>query len=92
MIPISSAPVRKNPRPKADSRRGVQARLRDVERPDEIIERAGRQSSIDPAVSSGQLRVVIAGGDGARLPTVNELQGARYQGRKIAETANKLHG
>ena len=33
----------------------------------------------------------IAGGDGSRLPTANELQGARYQGRKIAETANKLH-
>jgi NAD(P)H dehydrogenase (quinone) len=34
----------------------------------------------------------IAGGDGSRLPTANELQGARYQGRKIAETATKLHG
>jgi NAD(P)H dehydrogenase (quinone) len=34
----------------------------------------------------------IAGGDGSRQPTVNELQGARYQGRKIAETAKKLHG
>jgi len=34
----------------------------------------------------------IAGADGSRLPTENELQGARYQGRKIAETANKLHG
>src|SRR6266545_1823330 len=34
----------------------------------------------------------IAGGDGSRLPTANELQGARYQGRKIAETANKLRG
>ena len=34
----------------------------------------------------------IAGGDGRRQPTANELQGARYQGRKIAETANKLHG
>ncbi len=34
----------------------------------------------------------IAGGDGSRLPTANELQGARYHGRKIAETANKLHG
>src|SRR6202790_4963592 len=33
----------------------------------------------------------IAGGDGSRLPTANELEGARYQGRKIAETANKLH-
>jgi NAD(P)H dehydrogenase (quinone) len=34
----------------------------------------------------------IAGGDGSRQPTANELEGARYQGRKIAETANKLHG
>ena len=34
----------------------------------------------------------ISGGDGSRLPTVNELEGARYQGRKIAETAIKLHG
>src|SRR3981081_2493493 len=34
----------------------------------------------------------IAGGDGSRLPTANELEEARYQGRKIAETANKLHG
>ncbi len=34
----------------------------------------------------------IAGGNGARQPSENELQGARYQGRKIAETAAKLHG
>jgi NAD(P)H dehydrogenase (quinone) len=34
----------------------------------------------------------IAGGDGSRQPTANELQGARYQGRKVAEVANKLHG
>ena len=34
----------------------------------------------------------IAGSDGSRRPTANELEGARYQGRKIAETANKLHG
>lgn len=34
----------------------------------------------------------IAGGDGSRQPTENELVGARYQGRKIAETAAKLHG
>jgi hypothetical protein len=26
------------------------------------------------------------------MPSANELVGARYQGRKIAETANKLHG
>ena len=34
----------------------------------------------------------ITGGDGSRMPTMNELVGARYQGRKIAEVANKLHG
>ncbi|GLS19540.1 NAD(P)H dehydrogenase (quinone) [Labrys miyagiensis] len=34
----------------------------------------------------------IAGGDGSRMPTANELTGARYQGRKVAEVANKLHG
>lgn len=34
----------------------------------------------------------IAGGDGSRQPSENELTGARYQGRKIAEVAKKLHG
>lgn len=34
----------------------------------------------------------IAGGDGSRQPTPNELNGARYQGRVVAETAKKLHG
>ena len=34
----------------------------------------------------------ITGGDGSRQPSDNELAGARYQGRKIAETAKKLHG
>ncbi|THD63848.1 NAD(P)H:quinone oxidoreductase [Phenylobacterium sp.] len=33
----------------------------------------------------------IAGGDGARQPSENELAGARYQGRRIAKTAAKLH-
>jgi NAD(P)H dehydrogenase (quinone) len=33
----------------------------------------------------------ITGGDGKRMPTDNELQGARYQGRKIAEVARKLY-
>lgn len=32
----------------------------------------------------------IAGGQGQRQPSENELAGARYQGRKIAETARKL--
>ena len=34
----------------------------------------------------------ITGGNGARQPSENELVGARYQGRKIAETAKKLFG
>jgi len=34
----------------------------------------------------------IAGGDGSRQPTANELEGARYQGRRIAEVATRLHG
>ena len=34
----------------------------------------------------------IAGGDGSRQPTQNELDAARYQGRRVAETAFKLHG
>ena len=34
----------------------------------------------------------IAGGDGSRQPSKNELDGARYQGKTVAETAIKLHG
>ncbi len=32
----------------------------------------------------------IADGDGSRQPTANDLAGARYQGRHVAEIANKL--
>jgi NAD(P)H dehydrogenase (quinone) len=32
----------------------------------------------------------IAGGDGARQPSANELNGARFQGRHVAEIANRL--
>jgi NAD(P)H dehydrogenase (quinone) len=34
----------------------------------------------------------IAGGDGARKPSEKELDGARYQGRRVAEVAAKLFG
>jgi NAD(P)H dehydrogenase (quinone) len=34
----------------------------------------------------------IAGGDGSRKPSANELAGARYQGRRVAETAKRLCG
>jgi NAD(P)H dehydrogenase (quinone) len=34
----------------------------------------------------------ITGGDGSRQPSENELAGARYQGRRVAEVAKKLAG
>jgi NAD(P)H dehydrogenase (quinone) len=34
----------------------------------------------------------IAGGDGSRQPSQIELEGAHFQGRHVAEIANKLHG
>src|SRR5690606_16687605 len=34
----------------------------------------------------------VAGGQGQRQPSANELEGARFQGRLVAETAKKLHG
>jgi len=34
----------------------------------------------------------IAGGDGSRQPSANELAGARFQGKHIAEVAAKLFG
>ena len=34
----------------------------------------------------------IAGGDGSRQPDADELEGARYLGRRVAETATKLFG
>lgn len=34
----------------------------------------------------------IAGGDGSRQPSETELEGARYLGKRVAMTANKLFG
>jgi NAD(P)H dehydrogenase (quinone) len=34
----------------------------------------------------------IAAGDGSRQPSENELEGARFQGRHVAEIAARLHG
>ena len=34
----------------------------------------------------------VAGGDGSRQPNQIELDGARFQGKLVAETAAKLHG
>lgn len=45
-------------------------------------------------VSGGSLygATTITGGDGSRQPSENELDGARYQGKRVAEVATKLHG
>jgi NAD(P)H dehydrogenase (quinone) len=53
---------------------------------------AGQMTLAEVTGGSPYGATTIAGGDGSRQPTANELQGARYQGRKIAETAKKLHG
>jgi NAD(P)H dehydrogenase (quinone) len=34
----------------------------------------------------------IAGGDGSRQPSANELEGARFQGKNLTEIAGKLSG
>ncbi len=53
---------------------------------------AGQMTLAEITGGSPYGATTIAGVDGSRQPTANELQGARYQGRKIAEVANKLHG
>ena len=57
-----------------------------------------------PYAFQGQMRIdemtggspygatTITGGDGARMPSETELDGARFQGRYVAETAKKLVG
>jgi NAD(P)H dehydrogenase (quinone) len=49
--------------------------------------------SIDEIVGGSPYgATTIAGGQGQRQPSVIELDGARFQGKLIAETANKLFG
>ena len=51
-----------------------------------------RQMTLDEITGGAPYgATTITGSDGSRWPTANELEGARYQGRKIAETAKKLH-
>ena len=38
----------------------------------------------------GQMLVLAAAGQGQRAPSANELDGARFQGRHVAEIAGKL--
>ena len=51
------------------------------------------QSRIDEVTGGSPYgATTITGGDGSRMPSANELDGARYQGRYVAETATKLYG
>ncbi len=53
---------------------------------------AGQMGHDDVVGGAPYGATTIAGGDGSRQPSDVELEGARYQGRKVAETAIKLHG
>ena len=51
------------------------------------------QTTLDEIVGGSPYGAsTIAGGQGQRAPSAIELDGARYQGRLTAETANKLFG
>jgi NAD(P)H dehydrogenase (quinone) len=51
------------------------------------------QQTLDEIVGGAPYgATTIAGGQGQRQPTALELDGARFQGRLIAEAAKKLHG
>ncbi len=51
------------------------------------------QMTLDEVVGGSPYgATTIAGGQGQRQPSAIELDGARYQGRLVAETANKLFG
>ncbi len=53
---------------------------------------AGQMGHDDVVGGAPYGATTITGGDGSRQPSDVELEGARYQGRKVAETAIKLHG
>ena len=51
------------------------------------------QTTLDEIVGGSPYgATTIAGGQGQRQPSAIELDGARFQGKLIAETANKLFG
>jgi NAD(P)H dehydrogenase (quinone) len=53
---------------------------------------AGQQRMDEITGGSPYGATTITGGDGSRMPSENELEGARWQGRYVAETARKLVG
>ena len=51
------------------------------------------QMTLDEVVGGSPYgATTIAGGQGQRQPSATELEGARFQGKLIAETANKIFG
>lgn len=53
----------------------------------------GAQGRIDEMTGGAPYgATTIAGSDGSRQPSETELEGARYQGRRVAEVATKLFG
>jgi NAD(P)H dehydrogenase (quinone) len=53
----------------------------------------GGQGTLEEIVGGAPYgATTIAGSDGARQPSARELDGARYQGRRVAEVAAKLFG
>ncbi len=53
----------------------------------------GAQMTLDEIVGGAPYgATTIAGGDGSRQVSQKELDGARYQGRRVAEVAGKLFG
>ena len=51
---------------------------------------AGQMSNAEVTGGAPYGATTIAGGDGSRQPSANELDGARYLGRRVADTAAKL--
>jgi NAD(P)H dehydrogenase (quinone) len=53
----------------------------------------GGQQKLDEVTGGSPYgATTITGGDGSRQPSANELDGARYQGRQVAEVAKKMFG
>jgi len=53
----------------------------------------GQEMTLDEIVGGSPYgATTIAGGQGQRQPSAIELEGARHQGRLVAQTANKLFG
>ncbi|BAT59738.1 p-benzoquinone reductase [Variibacter gotjawalensis] len=53
---------------------------------------AGQQKLDEVTGGAPYGATTITGGDGSRQPSANELEGAKYQGRQVAEIAKKLFG